>query len=123
LKLLLGDCWLPLIEPIARYFGDISLRNTLVVSSVGAEQGLKYIPKVSLILGMPACPIGYTGYMSSDGGCLWVDELGRCYAQDDEGILFLAYNFERLLSVILLKAPRDEPPPELREILERAYRW
>ena len=54
---------------------------------------------------------------------IWIDESGRYYAVDSEGMIFVGDNMAATLEVLLGGDPPPEPPPELKEKLAAAYDW
>lgn len=54
---------------------------------------------------------------------IWIDENGRYYAVDSEGMIFIADNMLTALEVLLGGEPLPEPPPELKAKLAEAFDW
>jgi hypothetical protein len=58
-----------------------------------------------------------------DGSSVWIDERGRFYVVDSEGMVFVGDNMVTALEVLLFGAPRPAPPPELKDALAVAFEW
>ena len=78
--------------------------------------------KISVVAGSRVVPVASSSYLG-DGCLIWIDERGRYYAVDSEGMIFIASDMEMALEVLLGEKSLPEPPPELKEKLAAAYAW
>ena len=78
--------------------------------------------KIATVVASKAVPVASSSYMS-EGCVVWVDESGRFYATNTEGMIFIGSDIAGSMEVLLGNAPPSEPPPELREKLVNGYEW
>lgn len=118
----LGERWLPIAGEFVRRFGRLSLENTLWIGPIKATEFHSEFEKAEAVAGVKCCPLAGSNYIG-DGCTIWIDEKGRFYAIDSEGMVFVGDRVESALDVLLFGAKPQAPPPELKEALERAYEW
>lgn len=118
----MGDAWLSNAGPFVRSFGKLSIGNRLWVYSDQAAPELFARQRVEAVVGCPCCPLASSGYLG-DGCTIWIDCKGRFYATDSEGMLFLGDSIHAVLDVLLAGVKPELPPSDIKEAVERAWRW
>ena len=78
--------------------------------------------RISDIVNARVVPVASSIYLS-DTSIIWLDEHERFYAADADGMMYLGEGVAKFFEVVLLKAPTQSPPDELKERLQGAYEW
>lgn len=120
----LGPHWVPAAAPFVRNFGGLSFYGRLWAwkEPIRDQDIVADESKVAEVAGSIAVPVASSSYLG-DGCVIWIDESGRYYAVDSEGMIFVGDNMAATLEVLLGGDPPPEPPPELKEKLAAAYDW
>ncbi len=120
----LGSRWVPAAALFVRNFGGLSFYGRLWAweKPIWDQEVNAVERKITEVTGTKVVPVASSSYLG-DGCLIWVDESGRYYAVDSEGMIFIAGDMATALEVLLGEEPRPEPPPELKEKLAEAYDW
>ncbi len=120
----LGSHWVPAAASFIRNFGGLSFYGTLWAweKPIWDQDIIAVESKIEEVAGTKVVPVASSSY-SGDGCLIWIDENGRYYAVDSEGMTFVGNNMPKALEVLLGGAPLPEPPPELKEKLAEPYDW
>ena len=122
---LMGEKWLPVAAPFLRRFGGLDIAHTLFVWDMPISNHdliTQNEARVAEVVNSKVVPIATSNYMG-DGAILWMDEKGRLYVADSEGIVFVGNDEFEALEVHILGGARPEPPIELRHNLAENYEW
>lgn len=116
--------WVPAAASFLRNFSGLSFYGKLWAwDSPIMDQDINAAKeKISVVAGSRVVPVASSSYLG-DGCLIWIDERGRYYAVDSEGMIFIASDMEMALEVLLGEKSLPEPPPELKEKLAAAYAW
>ncbi len=120
----LGSHWVPAAAPFVRNFGGLTLNKRVWAwkEPIRDQDIIADESKIAEVLGSKAVPVASSSYFG-DGCVIWVDESGRYYAVDSEGMIFIGGDIVAALEVLVGLEPSPEPPPELKEKLAAAYDW
>lgn len=120
----LGDRWLPVAAPFVRRFGRLSINNILWTVPIKATDlsSMGLFEKAQAVVGVKCCPLGASNFMG-DSCLLWIDEHGRFYAIDNEGMVYVGDRVEEALEVLVFDTEPPPPPSQIKDALERAYEW
>lgn len=119
---LLGACLVDKAVGFVRQFGGLTVYGQLWIFAEQAVLALEDKPKIEAVVQEVCCPLATTNYMG-DGCTLWIDAVGRFYAVDSEGMVYLAADEGELFEVLLGGAEAGRPPPELESALIKAWEW
>ena len=114
--------WIAEAAPFIRSFGGLTISNNLSVGQIPDHALRKHWSKVAEVAGSKVVPVASSSYLG-DGCLIWVDESGRYYAVDSEGMIFVGDDMATVLEVLLGGESLPEPPPELKDKLTAAYDW
>lgn len=119
-----GDDLFPEAERFIRGFGGIDFGGKLQIwSHLPQDHFLTSIGKrISEVLGLRVVPLASSNYLCRTS-ILWLDEQGRFYDADEEGMIYLGEGEAEVFTVLLMGAKPKTPPPGLKEKLERNYKW
>ncbi len=119
-----GAQWLPSASMFIRCLGGLDIAHTLNVwDRPYMEHDLSRLgDRITATINSRVVPTATSNYIG-DGCLIWVDEKGRFYAVDSDGMVFIAHDVNTALNVLIDAASRPEPPSELREKLLEAYDW
>ena len=83
-------------------FSGLSFHGRLWVwSDPVKDEEIEWVKgKISDVIGSSAIPLATSSYLG-DGCVIWVDEAGRFYAVDSEGVIYLSSDMITLLEVLL----------------------
>ncbi|MES2982410.1 MAG: SUKH-3 domain-containing protein [Verrucomicrobiota bacterium] len=119
-----GSEWVPAATSFLRNFSGLSFYGRLWVwnKPIKDQDITAAREKISDVAGSRVIPVASSSFIG-DGCLIWIDECGRYYAVDSEGMVFIASDMAAALEVLLGEKSLPEPPPELKEKLAAAYEW
>lgn len=117
-----GFNWVPAASRFVRSFGGLSIRNLLWVRPIETLANPAAVQRIKSVIQTRVCPIAASNYMG-DGCSVWIDENGRFYAVDSEGMVYVGSDTATALEVLLFGASPPLPPAELKQALTEAYEW
>ena len=120
----LGERWLPVAASFVRRFGRLSIAHLLWIVPIKPTDlsSIGLFEKAQAVVGAKCCPLAVSNYMG-DSCLLWIDEHGRFYAIDNEGMVFVGDCVESAFEVLLFGAKPSLPPSQIKDALERAFEW
>lgn len=120
----LGVSWLPVASAFVREYGGLNIAHTLWTwdKPVTEHALIDLGARVAAVAMSKVMAVASSNYMG-DGCVIWIDEAGRFYAVDSEGMVFLGADEVTALDVLLAGTPPPEAPASLRQKLDDAYEW
>ena len=118
----LAGRWLPNAGSFVRRFGHLSICHLLWVLPIKTVDVIDVFERIESVVGLRCCPVASSNYMG-DGCTVWIDEKGRFYVIDSEGMVFVGERVETALDVLLCGAKPPPAPIEIKAALEGAYEW
>lgn len=115
----------PAAESYLRQFGGLKVGHLMGWKTSCEDIDLTpFEGRISEVVNARIVPVGWAvNYMSCDSAVIWLDEHGRFYAADEEGMMYLSTGVQNLFEVLILGAKPGKPPVELRERLKAAWEW
>ena len=83
---------------------------------------MSFESRISKIVGARVVPVAASNYLSCTS-IAWLDERGRFYDADEDGMVYICEGAAKYFKIMLLDAPKEKPPAELKERLQEAYEW
>lgn len=121
---LLGSNWVPAAESFICSFAGLSFRSKLWVwkEPLWDQDLINFKDKIADVIGRKAIPVATSSYMC-EGCVIWLDEIGRFYATNSEGMIYLGGNIPEFLEIILGDSKPPDPSSEIKNKLINGYEW
>ena len=114
----------PEAESFIRRFGGLDFRGKLWIWSNPHQDHFltSFEKRISEVLELRVVPVASSNYLCCTS-ILWIDEYGRFYDADEEGMIYLGEGEAEVFTVLLSGAKPKTPPLGLKEKLERNNKW